>query len=282
MQMDFFSDGAPQASWESMFSHSEVVIISLGSFDIKIINAHSLDEDFGTGSILWSANVFLARFLHRNARALILPGKAHNFGTMEVRSAAGPKAMELGCGCTALSGLALALAGFRTCVSDVGNVVKTARERLKDYAASVQMQGCKETADAVRAMHAEDFDWFDGAAVARMATTAGVNLVVCADGDYADFLQDALVRASASALAASTAAAAVFCSDGRSASLQWKFQERLKTYFEVEAMEFEDSEFGSDFSVSGSRILVARWRSVEDATATKLLLQGALVSAEGA
>ena len=269
MMLDLFSDGEPSALWTTDFNGegAEAMCISLGPLELSISQpGASAVEGVGTGALVWQAGPALAQ-------ALVLSG-----GGCLRDVLVSARAIELGCGCSALPGIALALAGATEVnVTDGAAVLSELQPNLAAYnAASAAAASASPSPDNARpplesVVIPRILDWDDGAALAELASNP-FPLVVAADCDYADTLHGALLDAVSAALAPSTTSAVLFASAARCQRTLRLFLKRVKEC-SLDVVELSasldplpDGETGPQ---DGVRFFLARWRSEADARASR-------------
>ena len=181
---------------------------SLGLLDMSVQQpGGGLISGMGTGALVWTASLELAMaIVEAGVLAHLLPIEA--LGSV--------RAIELGCGCSALPSLALALVGARDITAtDTHDVLTALQPNLASYAAAAARAGVNP--DVCGAVAPSALSWVDRAALATLARDDGFGLVLCADVDWMEELHQALVDALTACLAPSSSSVALIAtsSSGR-------------------------------------------------------------------
>eukprot|EP00747_Dinoflagellata_sp_TGD_P169817 gnl/TRDRNA2_/TRDRNA2_199795_c0_seq1.p1 gnl/TRDRNA2_/TRDRNA2_199795_c0~~gnl/TRDRNA2_/TRDRNA2_199795_c0_seq1.p1 ORF type:complete len:333 (-),score=36.54 gnl/TRDRNA2_/TRDRNA2_199795_c0_seq1:322-1320(-) len=270
MELDFSVDGLPAFSWGSAYAKDDIANVEICGHKLRVemvLPVDCGDNDIGTGAVLWDGGVQLAEILEHRLEELLcgFSGRATNRCL---------RAVELGAGCTGLPGVTLALKGFEVKLTDVSSVLEPLVRNLRAYAASIRADGHSAHAEEILAMSVQGFDWCSQEDTALYSRSAAFDLVVCADGNYDVASHAQLVTATAAVLAADLGATAVFYTDGRSDFVINAFKTSLEAMFAVEELSFvkEPISVQASYRVSGSRVFVARWPSVDVAHAVRAQL----------
>ena len=222
--LDLFADGEPTALWTTDHNAScaETMDVTLGSVHLCIEQPGAAAVvGIGTGALVWQAGPALATAL---SEATTPPG----FLRPATGRATPKRAIELGCGCSALPAVALALTGWQSVVaSDASDVLAKLDANLAAYASSAAKAGVHTCLrDAVTPT---PLQWDDHAALAAIANDRpGYDLVVGADVYYADILHEPLLDAVSACLAPTTESAVLLASAGRCARTLRLFFERVR------------------------------------------------------
>ena len=138
-----------------MIDAADTYSCSLGPLSLDIrLPAGGLISGVGTGALVWSASVALAH--------AILEASAQRTGHF----AQPGSAIELGCGCSALPAVALALAGFRVTATDTSALLPSLRANL----AAVQQAASRAGVGArLHAIEPRALAWDDRNSLAALA-----------------------------------------------------------------------------------------------------------------
>ena len=272
MMLDFATDGEPAAVWTTDLNGADEAFmdVTLGSVHLRVGQpGASAVSGIGTGALVWQAGPALA--------VAISEASASSSGVLCARGGewlATARAIELGCGCSALPSVALALAGVGTVMAtDAGEVLSELQANLAGYESAAEQSG-----SSIRIhdrLTPQSLMWDDCAALAALARDAtGHAVVLCADVDYAETLHHMLLDAVCACLAPDTGAVTIFASAARCQRTLRLFLSRVAsrglTLVELTpSLEpLVQSTAGVDPAsvVDGVRFFAARW--VDEATAT--------------
>ena len=143
-------------------------------------------DELGTGAMVWAAGPDLAK-------ALFLADERSTVGSASLRLG---EAIELGCGCSGLPGVALSLAGMGSVVlTDAAQLMQALRRNLEAYALAAVAQKQLAASQRIRDVRTLPLSWDDADTLAVFARGAGFRVVLCADVEYADTLHHALLNA---------------------------------------------------------------------------------------
>ena len=264
MQLDFSSDGCPEASFVAAFAGASCTY-DVGGLEFEVKQqSQETTEQLGTGALVWHAAPALAATLGKHTARLC--------GDLDVSEVT---AIELGCGCSALGGLALAMAGVsRVVVTDLADLLPTISSTLSAYDDTVrQHRQCHPDAPPLpelsRCVSVRSLDWAREADLAAMAGGVGYDIVVASDVDYSELLKDSLVAATCAALKPNITAFALFASAVRSQSILLQFLATLKeTGLDVlelsaELEHISESQLRALQNRDDVRYFAARWPSSE-------------------
>ena len=277
MMLDFFSDGEPDAVWTTDLNGSDEANLSVTLGDLTLSLAQpgaSSVSEVGTGALVWQAGPALAKSL-----------ALYRGGSLSAQIAGG-RTIELGCGCSALPGIALALLGAsEVIVSDSAAVLSQLQPNLDGYFATDD--DCRSASTAMIAagsrrplrelVTTKPIGWDSVASLAALAEhPRGCSLVVAADCDYADTLHSMLIDAVTAALHPSPDSVALFATAARCQRTLRLFLSRLaERKFDVCELgdelqpltHSESSARGSSYD--GVRYFAARWRDEQEARAAR-------------
>ena len=129
MMLDFNSDGEPEAFWTTDLNGAgeEHMTCKLGTLQLRVAQpgAASVSNGVGTGALVWQAGPALANALMSSEGGCLRD------------QISGGRVLELGCGCSALPGIALALLGAcEALVSDSEAVLAELQPNLVGYYAA--------------------------------------------------------------------------------------------------------------------------------------------------
>lgn len=263
MMLDF-SDGEPVAMWTTDLVGEERMQLTLGDLHLSVAQpGSSAVGNVGTGALVWQAGPALATALVASGGGCLRE---------QIRAC---RAIELGCGCSALPGVALALLGVsEVIVSDSAAILEELQPNLAGYYSAEDAVSRRVLRDVIVAA---PLDWADAAALAGLARNEGRALLVAADCDYADTLHGALLDAVSAALSPSTSSVALFATAARCERTLRLFLSRLcERHFEVielsaslEQLHAEGEARRRRAAQDGVRFFAARWRSEDDAKAAR-------------
>lgn len=257
MQIDFSADGSPAAQWATEHCDSPSVDIVLGSLSLCVQQPMDV-EARGTGALVWPPGSALAT-------ALASASLSSRFAPSAL---AGLRAVELGCGCSALPGVALALSGVdAVTLTDQHDMMEPLAINLASY-------GRADASAIVDKLTPLPLEWSDRAHLAELAAGDGYDLVLGADVDYAETLHPSLLDAVVAALAPSQCGetAALFASAARCERTLQLFLGRLSSLFTVcelspslEPLEIASSHGVSSSKTGGVRFFLATWTDAHTA-----------------
>jgi len=254
MLLDLSADGEPELFFaaDSLDEHRKVQLGDLVVNVTQVLDGHEL----GTGSMLWQAGPELAASLLAAAR---------DDGNVTAHA---QSAIELGCGCSALPGLALALGGAipRVEVTDLAEIMPPLRKNLSGYASAAR-QTAKHDAQAKRidAIGSLPLNWNDASELAAMACGDGYDLVIASDvNDYSEVLLSALVDCCAATLSPLPGSVALFATAARSEHCLRTFLQLLRARFVVTELTASLRPCTEEFSRAAAqkddvRFFCARW-----------------------
>ena len=188
MQIDFSADGfdfATSVGYERAVGDGEPIVLC--GVPLVVEQTRDVDDDGGTGNVLWAGGVQLARELERGVardeltRRLLLaemdPRDGRRKEEDHLRSA--PRAIELGAGCAGLPGVVLALRfGMRVTLTEHPLMIPTLTRNLESIKAQVNaLAGAgsidEDAVNAVNAIEIRALDWGDDEALAELAGGPG-------------------------------------------------------------------------------------------------------------
>ena len=271
MMLDLSSDGEPTVMWTTDRNDAgpEQMTLSLGRVQLTIAQPGAASvSGIGTGALVWQAGPVLATTLM-------------NSGGGCLRDCLLGRVIELGCGCSALPGVAAALCGSpETVVTDSSDVLAELQNNLAGYRSSITASAADGTSRIE--VVSQPLDWADTAALAELATgRRGFSLVLAADCDYADSLHGALIDTVSAALGPQVSNAALFASAVRCERTLHLFLTHLSK------RNFDVTELNSSLEVmppdvvervqhqDGVRFFAAQWRSEAHAIAERARLVAA-------
>jgi hypothetical protein len=262
MMLDLCGDGEPEAKWTTDLNDADeqTSSITLGTLKLypKQPGAAAVSA-VGTGALIWQAGPALATALMASGGGCLREA---------IHSGAG---IELGCGCSALPGVALALCGMsKVAVTDSIAVLTELRFNLAAYIDDARASQPSLSLEEV--LLPEPLAWDDPTALAGMASKEGYSIVVAADCDYADILHSALLDAVSAALRPTVESAALFATAARCQRTLRLFLSRLRARgFEVSELSAMLERLPSDArpAEDSVRFFAARWRSDAQAHQTR-------------
>jgi len=272
MMLDFSSDGEPNAMWTTDLNGAgkERMVLTLGALELSVAQPGTeASQAIGTGALVWQAGPALASVLMKSRG-----------GCVRDQLDMG-RTLEIGCGCSALPGVALALLGAaEVLVSDSAAILDELRPNLEGYFAandeSTMGEGCSTPRCTIcDVITAKPLRWDDPDALDTLARDeAGRSLVVAADCDYADSLHGMLLDTVSAALSPTTTSVALFATAARCQRTLRLFLSRLDACsFEVieltENLEPLQTETSPAVRQDGVRFFAARWRSIDDAKSAR-------------
>lgn len=229
MMLDFSSDGEPEALWTTDINGADAASfdVRLGKLNLQVAQpGASSVAGIGTGALVWQAGPALATALssasERKTGILFGAGAAQRYGP----------SIELGCGCSALPAVALALAGLPHVVaSDITDVIPELQRNLAAYdCASAQQPDALPPGAPLREVVVPlGLQWDDALALAALARDeTGHGIVLGADVDYAETLHEMLLDAVVCCLSPSVESVAIFASAARCQRTMRLFLDRVR------------------------------------------------------
>ena len=275
MQLDFTSDGAPSALWTTDYNDEgeQELDVELCGLRLPVTQPGAAKVDgIGTGALVWQAGPALGRAL--SSVSLSNPSALSAFA----EGLSTGRAIELGCGCSALPGVSIALAGAaaEVVLTDSAPVLEELQRNLTYYGETAATAGRRELEARLRERtRPMPLMWDDPHALASLARDeAGFALILCADVDYAETLHESLLDAVTAALAPRTGSAALFASAARCQRTLRLFLQRLRACFDVTEVDASlvrigDGDDSRASQRDGVRYFLARWRSAHEAEAAR-------------
>ena len=275
MMLDLSSDGAPEAVWTTDLNGAgeESMQLTLGELELSIVQpGSSASHNIGTGAMVWQAGPALAATL-----------MSCGGGSLREQFQSG-RAIELGCGCSALPGVSAALLGAaEVLVSDSAAVIDQLRPNVEAYFATDDAVAAAKGAPPILRTPLRDvlavapLAWDDPAALGDLARHEhGRSIVLAADCDYADTLHAMLLNAVSAALSPTCTSVALFATAARCQRTLRLFLSRLsERRFDVVELSAAleplppSAAAPSPAHDDGVRYFAARWRSTEDARAAR-------------
>ena len=265
--LDLSSDGEPEAFFTTDYNgaNAESMHIQLGKLQLSVEQpGATAATSIGTGAMIWQAGPALATALVAAAqkKSSVLPSDLSSI-----------RAIELGCGCSALPSVALAVAGAsHVTATDAADVLETLETNLAAYA----REASRASVPLPRVTH-RALQWDDREALAAFARddASGFNIVLCADVDYAETLHEMLLDTLSACLAVNDSVA-IIASAARC-------QRTLRLFLEVvKSRGLSMMELNEDLEplpqlvqapkVDGVRFFAARWMDESTARAAKARL----------
>lgn len=159
----------------------------------------------GTGALVWTAGYALG--------LAILRAHVQHSGVLadHAGTSTASRAIELGCGCSALPTVALALTGrWHVVATDMACVLPAVRTNLAAYQEAAAASAVPSLRDTI-SIHT--FSWDDRSALAALACdSGGYTLVLCAELDWMESLHESLTSALIACLAPTTHSLALISS----------------------------------------------------------------------
>ena len=238
--------------------------VTLGALTLPVSQpGGAASEDIGTGAMVWQAGPAVAQAVVACT------------GGMLVEQLRGGRVIELGCGCSALPAVAMALAGAaEVLATDSAAVVAELQSNLAAYCdvdeAATSPSGRSQLRQTIVS---ESLVWDDPAALGALARDEhGRSVVLAADCDYAETLHDMLLDAVCAALSPTTSSVALFATAARCQRTLRLFLARVgeRGFDTLELSEGLDAVLPSELAGKaqardGVRYFAARWRSADDA-----------------
>lgn len=158
----------------------------------------------GTGALVWTAGYALG--------LAILRAHVQHSGVLadHAGTSTASRAIELGCGCSALPSVALALTGrWHVVATDMACVLPAVRTNLAAYQEAAAASAVPSLRDTI-SIHT--FSWDDRSALAALCDSGGYTLVLCAELDWMESLHESLTSALIACLAPTTHSLALISS----------------------------------------------------------------------
>ena len=268
MMLDLFSDGAPSACWTTDLNGAgeEKLSLTLGRLNLSVAQpGGDASEAIGTGALVWPAGPAVAQALMASGGGLLSPLLSNG------------RVIELGCGCSALPGVAMALAGAaEVLVTDSAAIVAELRPNLAAYCAAEDAVASSQSPGLLHdRIIAQVLAWDDPVALGALARDErGRSVVLAADCDYADILHSILIDAVSAALSPTTSSIALFATAARCQRTLRLFLSRLneRGFATVElsaSLEEQESQPTQVVANDAVRYIAARWRSADEAGAAR-------------
>jgi hypothetical protein len=239
---------------------------TIGPVALRVeLPAGGLISGIGTGALVWNASLALATALFNAEPSILFSEGRRDFAAM--------RAIELGCGCSALPSFALALAGAPHVVAtDVAAVLPSLRANL---ASTARAGAAPRACDAIEP---RALAWDDPSALAALVRGDAYDLVLCADVDWMESLHEALLDCLAACLAPTTCSLALIATTssarGRDSTLEALLRRAAGRGFVLSELStslelLSEAARAANAPTRSARIFALRWPSESTAQAAR-------------